>query len=186
MEKEIKQIQGPKTVKWLGTAFIIFCIAAAAFAVYTLNADGDAPIEYDVSSRTVDKDNSGGKKEIYWRVKSTEVPRWKKFANRWKKVRSCRFFWESDGGFTRDYDPKRHPRWYHQNAEMSTEHTVDQFKQIQNNCRTVSEMKKYLKHEKAKYRTGTRRYIEKKKEREEKERIKNIWEEATTATADNG
>ena len=202
-DDRVKQIQGDepwswskyfKSIKppvWAGSAFILLCVILSLVAAATVRSHPEDPVEFKISERTYSEyvnPSDGGRKVIYWRVRSTEVPRWKRFANRWKKVRSCRFFWESEGGYTRDYDPKYHPRWYHQNAEMSTEHTVDQYKQIQNDCRTVGEMKKYLKHEKAKYRTGTRRYIEKKKEKAEKERIKNIWEEAKndTAAADCG
>ena len=188
MEKDLKLLPGRKVSKWAGNVFILLCVILSLVAVATVRSP-EAPIEFKVSERTYSEyvnPSDGGRKVIYWRVKSTEVPRWKRFANRWKKVRSCRFFWESGSGYTRDYDPKYHPRWYHQNAEMSTEHTVYQYRQIQDSCHTVGEMKKYLKHEKAKYRTGTRRYIEKKKKQEEKERIKNIWEEAQTTAANGG
>ena len=184
--KEIREHKTWKSPKWLGSAFILLCTILSLAAAFTVRSHPDDPIEFKLSEKTYSEyvnPSDGGRKKIYWRVRSTEVPRWKRFANGWKKVRSCRFFWESDSGYTRDYDPKHHPRWYHQNAEMSTEHTLDQFKQIQDSCRTVGEMKKYLKHEKAKYRTGTRKYIEKKEKQNEKERIKNMWEEAVKDTA---
>ena len=184
--KEKKGLSGKFPSKWPERLFIALCTLLCLVAAVTVTSHPDDPIEFKLSEKTYseyENPSDGGRKKIYWRVKSTEVPRWKRFANRWKKVRSCRFFWESDSGLTKDYDPKCHPRWYHQNAEMSTEHTIDQFKQIQDGCRTVGEMKKYLKHEKAKYRTGTRKYIEKKKKRNEKERIKNMWDEAVNGAA---
>lgn len=183
MEKEIEQIPGRKVSKWLGPVFIIFCIATAVFAIYTVNADGDAPIEYDVSSKTVDNDKYGGKKEIFWRVKSTEVPRWKKFANRWHLIKGVDIFWESKSGYTRG-DEKSYIL-SHQNCEWKTEHTVEEFKQIRDSCQTVKQIREYQKKQREIYKYNKRSAVERRQKKAANTRTKNIWDEALTTAADD-
>ena len=176
MKQEFKQLQGPKTIKWLGTAFIIFCVIASIFAIATVTSDKDTPIEYDVSSKTTDGDEPGGKKVIYWRVKSSEVPRWKKFANRWHVIKSAEVFWESAGGYTRG--DRKSFILSHQNCEMKTEHTVEEFKQIKDSCHTVREIREYQKKQKELYRYNKRSAVEKRQRINEEKLTKDIWNDA--------
>ena len=166
---------------WVGIVFVTFCIAMAIVAMVTVTSDDDAPIEYRVSHQTSEEDEYGGKKEIYWRVKSTEIPRWKRFANRWRKLKKAHIFWESGGGYTRS--DKRTLTLSHQNAEWADKYNVIEFGVISGKYQTVGGIKAYKKKQKEIMKTGTRRAIERKKKREDKERIKNIWDEAVNATA---
>lgn len=180
MKQEQKQIQGPKTIKWLGTAFIIFCVITSIFAIATVTSDKDAPIEYDVSYQTTDSYEPGGKKVVYWRVKSSEVPRWKKFANQWHVIKSAEIFWESDGGYTRGN--KKSFILSHQNCEMKTEHTVEEFKQIRDSCQTVKQIQEYQKKQREIYKYNRRSAVDRRQEKAAKTRAKNIWEEAISET----
>ena len=178
--RERKGLAGKFPPKWPERLFITFCTLLCLVAAVTVTSHPDDPIEFRVSNHTVDEDWDGGRKTVYWRVKPDAVPRWKRFANRWKKVKSCHIFWESDSGYTK-YD---YPwRWLHQNAEMTSEHTVEEFLLIKRRCHTVGDIKEYSRDQRQKCRTGSRRYIERKKERDKKEKVKNMWDEAVNGTA---
>ena len=178
--KEKKGLAGKLPPKWPERLFIVLCTLLCLAAAVTVTSHPDDPIEFRVSNYTLDEDWDGGRKTVYWRVKPDALPRWKRFANTWKKVRSCHSFYESYSGLTRyeEYSPGRY-----KNAEISAEHTVKQFIQVRDRCHTVSDIKDYTKEQRHKYRTGTREAIEKRQKRNEKEKIKNMWDEAVNGAA---
>lgn len=189
--REKNGLAGKFPSKWPERLFIALCTLLCLVAAVTVTSHPDDPIEFRVSNRTVDGDpdrdpgsyTAGGRKTVYWRVKPDAIPRWKRFANKWRKVRSCHIFWESDSGYTK-YD---HPhRWLHQNSEMTSKHTVEEFLRIEQRCHTVGDIKEYSRDQRQKCRTGSRRYIERKRERDKKEKVKNMWDEAVNSAAAAG
>ena len=149
-------------VAWLGIIFIAFCVAAAVYGIATVTSDGNAPIEYKTSKITYGLDSrytsEGGLKKIYWRVQQDAVPRWKRFANVWHKIR-----------YTYHYD-----RYGRDDAYMQDMYSIKEFVQIKDNYQTVDQIREYKAEQKRLYKKYNMKEIEKTKRRNSKKMWKEI------------
>ena len=153
---------GFSTPVWVGITFIIFCIAMAIVAMSTVASNQESHIELRTSSQLSYDPNDyfepeGGTKMVYWRVKQSEVPRWKRPTNRWHKLKYAYPF----------------KRWNRQDAVMKDDYTVKEFRELKENLLTVGDVRRYQKRQKEIYRKNNQVEIEKAKIKN----AKKMWDD---------
>lgn len=176
--KQMMYIQGKKrraVPAWAGSAFILLCILMTAVACITVTSDGDDRVQYKTSTCPSCEAIGADSRDVYWRVLPEDLPRWKRFANRWHRVYRTESF--------KTYKYPSWPSWKDLvlDAEKYHNYSLDEFKQLRQTCQTVDQIREYLRRQDEEYMKNNREMREKR----EKEEKNKMWEAAAKTVAVN-
>lgn len=151
-----------RTPVWLSTILVaVFCITMTVIACITVTSDDNARVEYKIKSdRFCEMFNE---RKVYWRVKPADIPRWKRFANRWHQM-----YWvESFKSYRYPYDEYR-------DAKKYTGFPLEEFQEVKKTCSTVGDVKEFLRSQEEEFQRNSKEM----KRKREKEEYDKMWKSA--------